>query len=441
MIAFVKLDNYWASYLPYCFLHMGYHLRENGIPYKIFHNAFAAKFEDDKRRFLDEITALKPHIVGLSVITGRQARDSAEFSILLKARMPEIKILWGGIHPTILPEQCIKQPYIDYVLQGEADSTICAFYHAFMNKKSFDTIPGCWWKEDKDILHSQLPIPIENSENIGLDFSGIERLDDYIYSGGLSLITSRGCPFQCQFCFIQSLRIRKWRPFSMDLVKPTIDLLKSTGISRLHINDDNFYVDFDRAVSILEYAQLPSFSEIRIPTLIKDKRMKILHKLKCNKLLSGGESCDDEILGKIKKGHTFEQMREAMFLFRKYKSIEPSWSFILGMPIETWDNIATTIKGKAELERIVGRDIGRVGLYMPYPGSPIYEIALAKGFKEPQNPMEWGCIERYGPDGVKHPPEHELLPWVDVKKVWTLLNSQRFERKKRRNILNWLRRP
>lgn len=440
MIAFVKLDNYWASYLPYCFLHMGYHLKENGIPYKIFHNSYASKFEEERNRFLDEIAALKPEIVGLSVITGRQAKDSAEFSILLKERLPEIKILWGGVHPTILPEQCMKQPYIDYVLQGEADSTICTFYHVFMNKKSLSSVPGCWWKEDGSILHSTSPIPVEDPSNIGLDFSGLERLDDYIRENGLSLITSRGCPFQCQFCFIQSLRIRKWRPFPMDFVKQTTDRLKSTGISRLHINDDNFYVDFDRAVTILEYAQLPSFSEIRIPTLLRDNRMKTLHKLKCSKLLSGGESCDDEVLRKIKKGHTFEQMREAMYLFRKYKTIQPSWSFILGMPIETWDNIVTTVKGKAELERIVGRDIGRVGLYMPYPGSPIYEIALEKGFKEPQDPIGWGCIERYGTGGVKHPPEHGLLPWVDTGKVWNLLNSQRFERQRGRNIFKRLRR-
>jgi SAM-dependent methyltransferase len=400
---------------------MGYHLKRRNIDYRIFHNTYSAKFEADKKRFLDEIAVLKPAIVGLSVITGRQAQDSAEFSILLKERMPEVKILWGGIHPTILPEQCMRQPYIDFVLQGEADSSICSFYEAFVNGRGLEDVPGCWWKEGGAVFRSKSPFPREEPENIGLDFSEIREWDGYIYDNGLSVITSRGCPFSCQFCVVQSLGIRKWRPFPMELVRESIDLLKSKNIGRIHINDDNFYVDFERAVSILEYAQLPSFSEIRIPTLVKDNRIKILAELKCKKVLSGGESCDDDILRIIQKGQTYEQMRQAAFLYKEHKSVEPSWSFIVGMPVETLDNVKTTIRRKAELEEIVGRSIGHIGIYMPYPGSPIYQIALEKGFREPQDPLQWGCIERYGRKGRRCSPDHEMLPWIDIKSVWALI--------------------
>jgi len=206
----------------------------------------------------------------------------------------------------------------------------------------------------------------------------------------------------------------------LDLVNETIDLFLSRGAKYLHINDDNFYVNFDRAISILEHANIPSFSEIRIPTLLKDNRIKTLKDLKCKKLMSGAESCDNEILKKIQKGQTYEQMIHAAELFSKYKEIQPSWSFIIGMPIESLQTIKKTINGKQTLEKIAGRNVGPIGIYIPYPGSPMYQEALRKGFKEKREPLEWGVFERYGFNGREFPPDHEAYPWINVKEIWRL---------------------
>ena len=65
MILFARLDNYWASYLPYAFLFMGYHLKKRNIEYRILHNCYAHNFERDKKDFLKTIENLKPEIIGL----------------------------------------------------------------------------------------------------------------------------------------------------------------------------------------------------------------------------------------------------------------------------------------------------------------------------------------------------------------------------------------
>ncbi len=421
MIVFVKLDNYWATYIPYAFLHMGYHLKRTNIKYKILHNTDRRKFNNERNKFISTIKKLKPSFVGLSVITGRQAKDSAEFSIELKNQIPGIKILWGGIHPTLLPRQCINQYYIDYVLEGEADQTIGLFYNEFKGEKCFEKVPGCWWKQDGEVRHSNLPLLKVPPENIGFDFSEIDILKYLDNNSGLSIITSRGCPYNCQFCINQSINNKRWRPFNIDLIKDTIDFFKSKSIRHLHVNDDNFYVDFDRAVSILEYSQLPNFSEIRIPTILKDNRLKILEKVKSKILMSGAESCDNNILGKLKKGQTYEQMIEAAYLFKEHKKIKPSWSFIVGMPIENMDNIKTTFAGKIELDNIAERSIGPIGLYMPYPGSPLYDVALKKGFLEPNSPLDW-VFERYGPKGRGVSlPDHNKFPWINMDEVRGLM--------------------
>ena len=434
MIAFIKLDNYWASYLPYAFIHMGYHLKKNNIEYKVLHNTHTSEFESDKEFFLKRLSILKPKIVAFSVITGRQAKDSAEFSIEIKNNFSDIKILWGGYHPTILPEQCITQKYIDYVIQGEADQTICDFYEVLINDGNLDNIPGCWWKEEDMIFHSNGPLPKADPKDIGFDFSRI-KLSKYIGQDNvLSLITSRGCPFNCQFCINQSLDNKKWRPLSLDLIKDTIDFFRANNVQGLHINDDNFYVKFDRAVEILEHANMPSFSEIRIPTLLKDNRIKTLRDLKCKKLMSGAESCDNGILEKIQKGQTYEQMVHAAELFGEHKEIQPSWSFIIGMPVESLQNVINTINGKQALEKIAGRNIGPIGIYTPYPGSPMYQEALRKGFREKKDPLEWGIFERYGFNGREFPPDHEEYPWINIKEVWHLALKGYKEKNAKENI-------
>lgn len=400
---------------------MGYHLKKAGISYKILHNNLYNDFRQDKKRFLKRIEAQKPKLIAFSVITGRQTKDSANFSMEIKKKFPDISIVWGGIHPTILPEQCIKQPYVDYVLEGEADTAIVSFINAFEKTGDFSKVPGCWWKENKTPMKPQVKSTKTAPENIGLDFSEID-VKKYIAKGNnaLTVITSRGCPFDCQFCINKSLDNSTWRPFPLTHVFKTIDYFKANGMKYIHINDDNFYVDFERATKILAYANIPSFSEIRIETLLRPGCLQKLSDLKCKKLMSGAESCDNKILKSLHKNLTYEQMVTAATLLKEFPAIQPSWSFIVGMPIENYEDIQTTIKRKALLEKIVGKNIGPVGMYMPYPGSPLYQKALRLGFTPPESPLGWGSFERYNFFGRQEPPEHNAFPWTNTKEVWQL---------------------
>lgn len=403
MIHLIKIDSYWASYIPYCYVHIGHFLKRLGIPYKILHNTYRDQWNADKKLFLKTIEQDKPDVVCFSVITGRSVAKSCQFAKEIKARYPKKEIVFGGVHATLMAKQLIKEPYIDKVFVGEGDYVENGY--------------------EGGISDNILELGLTEPEDIYFDFSQL-NMKKYVYNGSISILTSRGCPYDCQFCVNQSLNNRKWRPIPIERVVEAIDFLKTQkGVEKIHINDDNFYVDMNRAQTILKYIDMPTFSEIRIDALVKKFEIGWLYKLKCQKLMSGAESCNDKTLNRLKKGHTYEDLKNLATIFKYYPKMKASWSFILGFPWQTIKDLELEIKRMKELNRLAGYRICNPGMLLPYPGSPVYDECLKAGFKEPQTPEQWGKYERYHPILSRgYPPSFEY-PWLkhdDIIRLWNL---------------------
>jgi anaerobic magnesium-protoporphyrin IX monomethyl ester cyclase len=397
--------------LPLGILSVGSALKKNGFQVELIN---ITEKEIDKNA--EKIIERNPEYVGFSVMTGIQTKHSAQLSKKIKELNPQIPILWGGIHPSLLPDQCLNEKYIDYVIIGEGEETILEFSEALKETNNFRGILGLGYKDfnSKPIINQGRPL-IKNLDKWRLDFS-LLNMEKYVYRLGanqrvVAYKTSRGCPFHCGFCYNYEFNQGRWRAWSIDTVVEDIKFLKKNfKIDGIKFYDDNFFVDKNRALNILKKINLPSHIEIRID-FIDDKLVKALKELKVFDLLIGLESGSDRLLQLISKGFSVERSIAGVRSIAKL-DLHATYSFIVGLPTETKKEFESTVGLMYKIYKIHPMAGFTLGVYLPYPGSQLYSFSLEHGFNYPTQTEDWGKIDRFRKDFDS--------PWVDVKKVWLI---------------------
>jgi anaerobic magnesium-protoporphyrin IX monomethyl ester cyclase len=111
--------------------------------------------EKEIDKTVDEIIGLKPDFLGVSVMTGIQTRHSAELCQKVRRKRNDLPIVWGGIHPSLLSEQCLAEDYIDYTIIGEGEITIVEFTKQLRDSGNFNQIDGLGYKDKGKIVINQ----------------------------------------------------------------------------------------------------------------------------------------------------------------------------------------------------------------------------------------------------------------------------------------------
>ncbi len=215
-------------------------------------------FHPDYRRYIRErLAGFRPGVVGFSC-TSFNFHGSLEIAAFLREIVPkEARFIWGGVHPTLLPDETLSEPLVDAVCIGEGELTAREYLDALERGSSPEGVAGVWYKASgKGVVRNPLCPFIADIDSLPLpDWEGFE-MRRYIgsgYWGHMGFIASRGCPYHCTFCASPSIgrRIpgtyyRKRRP---GLVAREIKLfreryLKDVG-SRIHVyfQDETFGID------------------------------------------------------------------------------------------------------------------------------------------------------------------------------------------------------
>ena len=395
--------------LPLGILSVGSALKKHGYDVKLININ-----EKQINKTVEEVVATRPDFVGVSVMTGTQTQHSAEFSKKIK-NLSSIPVLWGGIHPSLLPRQCIEENYIDYVVRGEGELTILEFAKQFSGNKDFGQVLGLAYKKGKEVfINPERPL-IEKLDDWRLDFSLI-NLEQFIfplgkYKRAIAYKTSRGCPFGCAFCYNNEFNKGKWRAWSEEIVLEDIEYLKREHkIDAIKFYDDNFFVNRKRALDLLKAINLPSHLELRID-FINDELAGELKNLNVFDMLIGLESGSDRMLQLIDKRFTVSRLMMGVKSLAKY-DLHATYSFIVGLPTETRDEFKDTVNLMYEVYKIHPRAGFTLGAYLPYPGSKLYVFSQKHGFVTPDKTENWGKIDRFR--------KNFKSPWVNVKKVWVI---------------------
>jgi len=151
-----------------------------------------------------------PVCVGVTAMTGPQIDGALKASKLVK-RNSNVPVVWGGIHPTLLPRQTLENENIDIVVQEEGEETFLELVNALAAHRPLDGIKGIWWKNGGNIIENP-PRPYIDLASQPLP--SFHLVDLKRYTAGLNYLpleTSRGCVFNCAFCYNTRFHHRKWR--------------------------------------------------------------------------------------------------------------------------------------------------------------------------------------------------------------------------------------
>ena len=365
----------------------------------------------------------RPICVGISTMTGTQIKFAYEIaSIIRETTNGSIPIIWGGAHPSVLPEQTIEDENVDIVCIGEGDNTFVEILNALQAKKPLNDIPGIGFKDANKIIltaqrqlldvESLLPTPWHL-----VDIESYIHPDFYLKGGSRSLDvgqTSRGCPFQCGFCSSATIRRRKWRAMSVEKsINLILEPVKKYNLNAIWIRDDEFYISRSRTQgicqSIIDFG-LPFHwysSGTRVDTFCRqtDEEIKLILKSGGKNLKFGAESGCNRILKMINKGITREQTIEANLKVKKF-DIEPVFAFMMGFPTETFDEIYQTIELIMRLQKDNPKaQIETIAPYTALPGTPMYSLALEMGLTPPQKLIDWSdwIFDDYDSKWIKNP--------------------------------------
>jgi radical SAM superfamily enzyme YgiQ (UPF0313 family) len=352
------------------------------------------------RRELLEGLAQRPICFGVTCMTGPQILHALQACKLVKNRYPDVPIIWGGIHASLLPEQTLKNSYVDIIVMGEGEETFIELVKALEGRTPLGRIPGIWYKENGKVyntperpfvnLDAQPPLSYHliNMDHYRRRLFGIDHV---------SFNSSRGCTFRCSFCWDPVMHKKKWRAMGPETVLDHLKrIIHDYDIRGFLFTDDHFFIDMERAYHILEgilRADLKisiSKLQIRADTIGRlDKEfLQIMVRAGVKRFSVGVESGSQRLLDLIKKDCSVEEVIEANRKLIPYP-IVPVYLFMMGLPTETPEEFAQSVRLAVQLTDENPNAVKTFNIYTPYPGTKLYDLALELGLKEPQHLEDW----------------------------------------------------
>jgi radical SAM superfamily enzyme YgiQ (UPF0313 family) len=369
--------------VPLGMLYLGDSLKRNGYKVEAYH-----VMEQEIDRELHRIDLRDVLFIGVcSVMTGYSLRCAMSFSKKIKTMQSEIPIVWGGVQPSAIPEACLKEDFVDAVGVGEGEDLIVDIAKAYNGLMCFSEVKGLAFKDEAGhIVINPRRDFIKNLDDYHADYSLI-NLNRYIFGGAIYglIMSSRGCPYNCAFCYNNAFNNRKWRKHSREYVINELKKLRNQyEISFITFSDDNFFADQNRAVGILEDAYKIGLRtgslDIKINNLSEDL-VKTLSRLEVASVFFGTESLNSRLLKLINKQQTKEMVIAAISKFAKYApSISVQTEILMALPFQRMSELREDIRDGLALYEFSHNLSMYYGVLFPLPNTKMMKYANVNGF-------------------------------------------------------------
>jgi len=334
-----------------------------------------------KKKF-HEIIDCNPKVIGLSSTVSNFA-STHSLAKSIKAHNKDIKIIVGGPYPTCVPEKYLINKAIDAVCIGEGEHT----FYKYLNEG--DKADGLMVRKNGQFIYTKPRPSIENLDD--LPFPDLTQIDlnkyHYYFKKGKplsSIITSRGCPHNCTYCF-HEVHGHKWRARSPKNVIDEIKWqVKELGVGELGFWDDNLTLDQKRAEKIFDLITLEKIGiPLSTPNAIRvdSVNKKLLLKMKKAGfwvIVLAPETGDPYIIKKIQKGFTLEQT-ERVAKWCKELNLFLVLYIMMGFPFETKENV----KNSLDFIKKIKPDAFNINRFYPLPKTPIvneYNLKTDEGY-------------------------------------------------------------
>jgi len=356
----------------------------------------------------EEIVAGRPLLVGISSFTGPSLRSSLQLSQAIK-RISAVPVVWGGLHATMLPEQTLANRAVDVAVMAEGEETIVDLARLCeageLTPRALAAMPGVAYRDDGTARTNNWRPYIRDLDRYRpawhlLDIERYLYRGTYIYSALGSkvsdlkiatVMTSRGCPGRCGYCYNQFVNHGSFRAHSVTHALAEInDLAHNHGVTAVVFEDDCLFADKKRAIEIIHGLPVRWAASIRADYLARwgEPFIADLAAHNCFELRIGAESGSQRVLDLMSKGITVDQVRRSVNLCLEH-NINVLLGFMCGVPGETWADTLETLDLIDELERQGASVAAGPAFFFPYPGTPMFDEAVRLGFHPPADIDEW----------------------------------------------------
>lgn len=333
--------------------------------------------------------AAKADLIGISVVTPL-LQSAVKIADIIKKNFPEKIVVFGGPHPTLLPEETLQSfKNVDFIVSGEGEERLPQLIDYLEGKIKKDDLDGIYFREKGRIVGVPQKKCALDMDLLLLPARTLVAIKEYSRFLGArkkpatTILTSRGCPFNCVYCskpvFGNNFRGRP----AKDIVRE-IELLKADyKIKEVIFYDDSFTFNRERIIGLCRLLidkkiNIKWKCETRV-NLVDEELLNLMKQAGCYLIGYGIESGSQRILNILKKGITLEQVRKAVELTQK-AGIEVLGYFMVGIPSEKEEEIKATINFAKRLNV----DYAQFAVATAFPGTELVELARTCG-KAPQN--------------------------------------------------------
>jgi anaerobic magnesium-protoporphyrin IX monomethyl ester cyclase len=381
-----------------------------------------------------------------TVMPGPQLKQAIPISKKIRERYPDIKIIWGGYFPSNQPSAVLSSGYVDFIVNGMGDICFPQLIKALEHGHDWKEIHNLIYLENgkrvhtkKDPIYDLDTLPQLPYEKLNT-FYPLEKYLGKTYLGSRTIAyhSSFGCPFTCSFCAVVPIYNARWKGKSPEKIyEDVLYLKKKHGATAIEFHDNNFFVSEKRVVEFARMVKKENmvwWGEARIDTMDKysDESLQLIREAGCKMIFFGAETGSDEILKKMDKGgtQTGEQIIKFAARLKKF-GIVPEYSFVLGTPLESEEEVNRQIDRDIEFIRKV-KEVNPdteiiIYIYSPVPteGSEMFERVKKSGFSFPEKLEDWISPQWENFDLRKNP----LTPWLKpymvdkIRNFETVLNA------------------
>jgi anaerobic magnesium-protoporphyrin IX monomethyl ester cyclase len=370
--------------------------------------------------------------VGISVLTGPMIRGAIEVATMVKSHTPWLPVIFGGWHPSLLPDETLSESFVDMVVRGQGEITLVETAQALVKKKSLGNIAGLSWKNNGRRTHNvdRKVEPLDSLPLPAFDLTDFDAYEEIASIRKLAYATSVGCPYACNYCTDMVFYKRRFNALSADrTVAEMIDLVTRYRIEEVALLDSNFPVQLPRALQIargiidsgVKFNWTFQASTDFLCRMSEDE-VRLLGASGVSHMGFGTESTSDSVLKLMNKRH--QRVDEMYETARKAQlgGIRVTFNLIFGYPGETEADRITTFQTMSDIGRQFPNVSFSPNIFTPYPGIPIWPQLRKLGVPEPKNLREW----------MEMPVGANMLPWLKGNELarlqrmlkYFLLNNQ-----------------
>lgn len=402
---------------------------------------FAEKLSAEE--VVERTARYRPDLVGMTVLTP-SAHVCARLSAMIRARLPEVRVVWGAIHADVFARDIVRDGEADMVVHQDGEQTIVELVEALARDPGdLSGVAGLSWRHpDGQVVRNrdralnreldELPYPAWHL--FPYHRYGLLPFADFA-KPVLTMAGSRGCPYRCDYCSLINTGGKVFR--RRDPIKVVDEyefLVDRYGVKQIGFIDPIFPLvkkDLEPFCKELVRRGLDKrcqwLSETRADRL-DPETCELMYEGGCRRVLMGIESGVDMLLGNVNKNLTTAKVREGV-KNAKAAGIQTVGLFMIGMPGETPEMTRETVEFAVDLDV----DFAKFAITVPFPGSKLFEDRWQKDlFRD-----DWENYTTFNPDPdrlVYHP--HGYDPALLIKmQSWALRRFYMRPKQIRRQML------